>query len=129
EYVRSLPVDHHLVHPAPVEVGADPPLELVDEGVHLLIRRGPVEVAVLVRHVAVERRDRRVAQLGHGEPPSRTLIASRNQHKKHRYVPPIQPVVQRWARVEWWGTPVSSRRGESSSFRRGCRFRRSPFVS
>ena len=56
---------HHLVHPAPVEVGADRPLEVVDEGMHLLVRRSPVEVAVLVRDVAVERRDRRVDQLRH----------------------------------------------------------------
>ena len=59
----GLPEDHRLVHPAPVEVGADRPLEVVDEGVHLLVGRGPVEVAVVVRDVAVERRDRRVDQL------------------------------------------------------------------
>ena len=64
----GLPVGHHLVHPAPVEVGADRPLEVVDEAVHLLVRRGPVEVAVVVRDVAVERRERRVDQLGHAEP-------------------------------------------------------------
>src|SRR5215210_3678336 len=69
EGVRSVPVEHHLIHPAPVEVGADRPLEVVDEGVHLLVRRSPVEVAVLVRYVAVERRDRQVDKLGHCEPP------------------------------------------------------------
>ena len=60
--------DHHLVHPAPVEVGADRPLEVVDEGVHLGVRLGPVEAAVLVGDVPVERGDRRVDQLGHDEP-------------------------------------------------------------
>jgi len=71
--VRALPVDHRLVHPAPVEVGANRPLEVIDEGMHLLVRRSPVEVAVLVRYVAVERDDRRVDQLGHGEPPFKQL--------------------------------------------------------
>src|SRR5438132_465534 len=61
----GLPVDHHLVHPAPVEIGANRSLEVVDEGVQLLVRCGPVEVAVHVRYVAVERRDRRIDQLGH----------------------------------------------------------------
>src|SRR6266516_182313 len=38
------------------------------------IRRRPVEVAVLVRDIAVERRDRRVDQLGHREPPIRRHV-------------------------------------------------------
>jgi hypothetical protein len=42
---------------------------------HLLVGHGPVEVAVLVRYVAVERCDRRVDQLGRGEPPFTSLIA------------------------------------------------------
>jgi hypothetical protein len=33
--MRSLPADHHLVHPAPVEVDADRPLKVIDEDVHL----------------------------------------------------------------------------------------------
>ncbi len=65
-----LPGHQHLVHPASEEVGAHRSLEVVDEGVHLLVRRRPVEVAVLVGHVAVERRDRRVDELRHGEPPA-----------------------------------------------------------
>jgi len=44
---------------------ADRALEIVDERVHLLVRRSPVEVAVLVRRVSVEGGDRRVDQLGH----------------------------------------------------------------
>src|SRR5260370_36726114 len=40
--VRGLPVDHRLVHPSPVEVGANRRLELVDVGMHLLIGSGPV---------------------------------------------------------------------------------------
>ena len=66
--VRRLPVDHHFIHPASVEVRPDPALEVVDEGVHLLVRRSPIEAAALVCHVAVERSDRRVDQLNHGEP-------------------------------------------------------------
>src|SRR5215211_2121689 len=66
--VGGLPVDHRLVHPAAEEVGADRPGEVVDEGVRVLGRLGPVEVAVLVRYVAVERHDRRGYQLGHGDP-------------------------------------------------------------
>src|SRR5205823_117635 len=43
----GLPVAHDVVHPAAVEVGADWPLEIVHEGVDLLVWRSPVEVAVL----------------------------------------------------------------------------------
>jgi hypothetical protein len=39
--------------------------------VYLLVRCSPVEVAVLVRYVTVERRDGRVNQLGQGEPLDR----------------------------------------------------------
>src|SRR6185437_12928730 len=66
--VSGLPVRHHLIHTAAVEVGADRPLQVVDEEVHLLARSRPVEVAVLVRDVTVERRQRRIDQLGHGLP-------------------------------------------------------------
>src|SRR5215208_2148411 len=59
----GLPADHRLVHPAPVEVGAEGPVEVVDEGMHLIVWDGPVEVAVLVRYIAVERRDHRVDEL------------------------------------------------------------------
>jgi hypothetical protein len=38
---HRFPRDHHLVRPAPVQVGADRPLEIVHEGVHLLVRRSP----------------------------------------------------------------------------------------
>ena len=64
--LERLPGEHHLVQPPPVEVRPDRPLEVVDERVHLLVRLAPVELAVLVRDVAVERGDRRVDQLGHG---------------------------------------------------------------
>ncbi len=43
--VDGLPVAHGLVHPAPVQIGADAPLEIVDEGVHLFVRHRPVELA------------------------------------------------------------------------------------
>src|SRR5437773_2129039 len=62
---RALPEDHPLVHAASVQVRADRPLEVVDERVYLLVRLGPVELALRVLDVAVERRDRRVDQLGH----------------------------------------------------------------
>jgi len=73
--VGGLPVDHRLVHPAAVEVGADRPLEVVDEGVRVLGRLGPVKVAVLVRYVAVERGDRRGDYLAMVILPSRGPIA------------------------------------------------------
>src|SRR5205814_4899700 len=57
-----LPVHHHLVHPPAQQIRADRPLQVVDEAVHLLVWRGPVEVAALVGHVAVQRHDRRVDQ-------------------------------------------------------------------
>src|SRR2546423_13341901 len=37
--VDGLPGDHHLVHPAPIERGADPPLPLLDESMHLPLPR------------------------------------------------------------------------------------------
>src|ERR1700674_4723986 len=64
EGVDALPRDHHLVHPASVQVCAGPSLEVVDEGVNLVVRLSPVEVAVLVSHIAVERGARRVDQPG-----------------------------------------------------------------
>jgi hypothetical protein len=45
-------------------VGADRALEVVGEGVDLLVRLGPVELAVLVGDVAVEGRDSGIDQLG-----------------------------------------------------------------
>ena len=48
QLARALPEDHRLVHPPPVQVRPDRPLELVDERVHLLVRRRPVEPAVPV---------------------------------------------------------------------------------
>ena len=50
--------DHRLLHPAPVQVGADRPLEVVHEPVNVRVRRGPVESSLRVLDVAVERRDR-----------------------------------------------------------------------
>ena len=50
----------------PVQVRADRPLEVVDEGMHRFVRAYHVEVAVVVRHVAVEgRNDGGVDQLPH----------------------------------------------------------------
>src|ERR1019366_8108570 len=64
--VGRLPKEHRLVHTAPVEVDADRPLEVVDEAVHLRVRSTPVEIAAVVFDEAVDRRDRRVDQLAHG---------------------------------------------------------------
>src|SRR5215208_663989 len=64
----GLPTDHRFVHPTPVQVSADQPLEVVNKGMHLLVWYSPAEIAVLVRYVVVERRDRQVDQLSHGEP-------------------------------------------------------------
>lgn len=62
---HRLPEDHRFVHTTAVEVGADRALELVDESMHLIIRRRPVERALLVLDVAVKRRDWRIDQLDH----------------------------------------------------------------
>jgi hypothetical protein len=59
------PPNPFAVHPPPVKVGADRPLEVVDERVQLIVWPGPVEVAVCVLDIAVEGRDGRVDQLGH----------------------------------------------------------------
>jgi hypothetical protein len=45
---------------------AEVPLQVVDEGMDFLVGLGPVEVAVLVGDVAVERGEREVDQPGHG---------------------------------------------------------------
>lgn len=77
--VEILPRDHDLVHSAPEEVSANRPREVVDEGVDFLIRLGPIELAVFVCHVPVERRERRVDQLGQRSitvrPPTGVSIA------------------------------------------------------
>jgi hypothetical protein len=43
--INGLPEDHRLVHPPPVEVRPDRPLELIDERMHLFVRLRPLEVA------------------------------------------------------------------------------------
>ena len=53
--VCAVPVPHHLVHPPPVQVGADPSLEALDERVDLVVRSRPVEAALLLRDIAIER--------------------------------------------------------------------------
>ena len=60
---RLLPICEHLVHAAAEQVGPDRPFEVVDEGVHLFVGHGPVEVALAVGHIAVERHDRCIDQL------------------------------------------------------------------
>src|SRR5947209_5909548 len=65
------------IHPAPVQIGADRTLQVVDERVHLGVRGGPVEVSVGIRDVTVKGGDRRIDQLGHRlqrkVPPSRRI--------------------------------------------------------
>src|SRR5437588_1793051 len=65
--VHALPEDHRLVHPPTVKVGADRPLEIVDKSMYLPIGRGPLEVALFVLDVPIERVDRRIDQLGHSD--------------------------------------------------------------
>jgi hypothetical protein len=52
-----------------VEIGADRPLEVIDERMHLGIGGRPLETAALILDISVEGRDRRVDQLGHAVPP------------------------------------------------------------
>jgi hypothetical protein len=54
EGLRILPVRHQLIHVATVEIRFDRSFEVVDESVHLIVRRRPVEVALLVRGVAIK---------------------------------------------------------------------------
>ena len=75
-------------------MGADGPLEVVDERVHLLIRLRPAEFALLVLDVAVERRDRRIDQPGHPKPPP-ALVAERESaliQASRRAVIPVGPM-------------------------------------
>ena len=82
-----LPGGQHLVHAASEE-GADPPREVVDA--HALVRLGPVELPVLVGDEAVERRERRIDQLGHrrrlrpGRARRRTRSAPRSGRPRAR---------------------------------------------
>src|SRR5215213_8259645 len=71
----GLPDLHQLVQPASVQVGADRPQQVVDEGEVLLVGCPPVELAVLVGDVAVKGRIHHIEQLGHGEPSSRVGAA------------------------------------------------------
>jgi ATP/maltotriose-dependent transcriptional regulator MalT len=64
--VQGLPGDHHLVHPASIEIGPDRPREVVHESVNLLVRLRPTPLAVGVRDVPVERGERQVDQLAQG---------------------------------------------------------------
>ena len=81
ERERRFPEHHHLVHPPPVQVRADRPFEVVDECVDLGVGRRPVQGAVLVRDVPVERRDHRVDQPGHRELPSPRPRAWPERHR------------------------------------------------
>src|SRR5699024_6423842 len=62
---RVLPVTHHLPHAPSVDGGADAPLVLVDPGVQLRLRLGPVEGPRGVADVPVERDHHLVAQPSH----------------------------------------------------------------
>ena len=76
--VHRLPDGHRLVHPAAVEVRADRPLEVVDERVHLLVGRRPVELAVARRRRsrrARRSRCRSAAPSGRGARPRAGLEA------------------------------------------------------
>src|SRR5256885_9242105 len=60
----GLPEDHRLVHAAPVEICADRALLRIDEAVDIFVGCRPVEVAARIGDVTVNRRDRRVDELG-----------------------------------------------------------------
>ena len=89
----GVPDHHRLVHPAPIEVGAYRSLEVVDEGMHLLIRRRPIELALAVLDVPIERCKGRIDQFGHVKC---TPCLSRDNHP-HRRCVPITKVSRRWA--------------------------------
>ena len=62
------PDGHGFIHAVTVEIGADLAFELVDEGVDVFGRLGPVKVAVPVRNIAIERCDYGVDQSCHRQP-------------------------------------------------------------
>ena len=92
--VPGLPGEHHLEHPPPVEVGADRPLEVVDERVHLLVRHAPVELALLICDIAVERCDGEVDQLAHSR--SSTYVIRSGARRRCEFVWPAGP--EGWSR-------------------------------
>src|SRR4029450_12708412 len=84
QVAQVLPGDHRLVHPPPEKVGAGRPHEVVYEGVHLLVRLGPIEGTVRVLDVAAHRRDRVVDQLGHAGPRARTAQSGYSSFRHER---------------------------------------------
>ena len=66
--LKGVPSGHDFIHAATIEIRTDRAFEEVDEGVQLFVWLGPVEDAVLVGYVAVERHDDRIDQFRHGEP-------------------------------------------------------------
>jgi len=67
--VEGFPGDHHLVEPTSVQLRPDRAHEVVDHRMDVVVGDTPVEVAVAVRDVAVERCDHRIDQLRHSSPP------------------------------------------------------------
>jgi hypothetical protein len=63
--LESVSQYHRLVQPS-AGWWVDRSLEIVDERMNLLVRLGPIRLAVLVLDVAVQRCDRGVDQLGRG---------------------------------------------------------------
>lgn len=75
-----LPDRHRLVHAPAVEAGTNGPFELVDERMHTGVGNRPINAAVGVFDVAVQRRDRGADELGHdasgyGSGPTSTTVA------------------------------------------------------
>ena len=63
--VHRLPRHEDVVHPSPQQERADRALQVVDDGMHVFIGCGPIEAAVRVGDVAVERGERGVDQPRH----------------------------------------------------------------
>src|SRR5215210_31053 len=72
--VHGLPHLQHVVHAAPEQPGPERPGELVDVRMDVLVREGPVPLALLVGDVAVERRDRGVDEPRHGRDRSPSAL-------------------------------------------------------
>ncbi len=89
--VRSLPGQHCLVHPTPVEVCADWPFEVVDEGEDLFVRLCPVESAMGIFDIAVKRTDRGIDEPGHGDPLNYLLNPRDNVANGRRGTQPKTP--------------------------------------
>ena len=86
----SLPVHHRLVHPAPVQVGADRPLEVVDEREQLLVGGRPVERC---RACPPRTRQGTRSRSRSAWPPQTSIVVGHRVRSHQRPTPPLGPAI------------------------------------